>query len=395
MKHLSTLIFTNVLIFLASGIKLYAQTTNSSNEFSQQDVKAFPDWSSYSLSNLEPAKADGAVPSSVDSIVGWKASRSWNTGDAVADVIKLGDLEESLSPQLFSLEDIYSRVNNTELDPNSQSLDSSIPENITLEDFTIVGKQTLGSLVTAIPELGAKSASEVLPISELLTQNGYGNSDATLASLTNNPQIRNLKLNSINLQQYSVDSIPGLTDTQLEDFEDYEDTNISQTPGLDQVPLGSYPNPIQAEISFVGRVDFIWGEAEAKANRTISGSKVEGFNVACESNCAHLELDDIENLGRKITSEFEGNQWIRGRDHWVAGGTGCLSGGREPTGIHPFGDTFKSVLWETDETTDTAQLVMYYNIKTNCGDSAYYIGPFPFPLGNIKINDYIFLGSGN
>jgi hypothetical protein len=390
MKFLLTFIFANILILLTSGIKLYAQTTNN---FSQQNVKAFPDWSEFSFSNLESAKESGSVPTEVDGIVGWKASRNWNTGDAVADVIKLGDLEGSLSPQLYSLDDIYSRVNGAELNPNMQSSSSSVPENITLKDFSIVGNQTLESLVKAIPELAAKSAAEVLPISELLTQNGYGNSEATLRDLINDPQIKNLQLNSINLQQYSVDSIPGLTDTQLEKFEDYEDSNVSEIPGLDQLSFSDYPNPIQAEISFVGRIDFIWGEAESKANRTISGSKIEGFKVPCDNNCAHLELDDIENFGRKITSEFEGDQWIRGRDHWVAGGTGCLSGGREPTGIHPFGDTFKSVLWETDEPTDSAQLVMYFNIKTNCGDSAYYIGPFPFPLGNIKINDYIFLGS--
>jgi hypothetical protein len=378
------------LVLSQLGKTASAQT---SRDLSKQEVKLFPDWSKFSFSSLDSVGEDGAVEKEVDSIVGWEASREWKADDNIDTVLKLGDLQESLSPQLYSLEDIYDHIEGSNLNLNQET--SSIPPDISLQDFSIVGKQSLESLVTAISELGLELASDVQPIADLLVQNGYNNLDIRIEQLINDPQIKDLQLSSIDLQQYKIDSIPGLSDTQLEEFKNYESSNISDVPGLNELPFSDYPNPIQAEISFIGRVDFIWGDAESKANRTISGSKIDGFQVPCDNNCAHLELDDIENFGRKIASGFEGNQWIRGKDHWVNGGTGCLSGGREPTGIHPFGDTFKSVLWDTQESTDSAQVVMYFNIKTKCGDSAYFIGPFPFPLGNIKINNLIFLGSGN
>lgn len=392
-KYLKYFLILVLTIFVLSQVGKKASAQTSEN-FSNQEVKLFPDWSKFSFSNLDSIREDGLVEKEVDNIVGWKASREWKANDSIDTVLKLGDLQESFSPQLYSLEDIYNHIKGSDLSLNREI--SSIPLDISLQDFSIVGKQSLESLVTAIPELGLESASDVKPIADLLRQNGYSSDlDIKIEELINDPQIKDLQLNSINLQEYKIDSIPGLSDTQLKKFKNYKDSNISDVPGLNELPFSEYPNPIQAEISFVARVDFIWGDAESNANRTISGSKIDGFQVPCDNNCAHLELDDIENFGRKLVSGFEGNQWIRGKDHWVNGGTGCLSGGREPTGIHPFGDAFKSVLWDTQEASDSARVVMYFNIKTQCGDSAYFIGPFPFPLGNIKINDLIFLGSGN
>ncbi|MEN9871778.1 MAG: hypothetical protein RLZZ171_2770, partial [Cyanobacteriota bacterium] len=363
----------------------------------QQEIKLFPDWSNLSLADLAPVFEGGEINPTVDRLVGWKASRSWQAGDRIQDIVKLGDLEQSLSPQLFSLEEIFNRVLNSPLNTNSTSQEpksSSVPPEITLNDFNLIGNQSLGSLVKAIPSLALKTAKNVEPIADLLKQHGVDNLELKIGELIDNPKIANLRLNSIDLQQYQVDSIPGASSAQLKNFQNYESSYISEIPGLDKLTFSDYPNPIRTEISFVGRADVIWGEAESDRNRTISGSYIEGFQVPCRNNCAHIELDDIENLGRRISSGFEGNQWIRGRDHWVAGGTGCFSGGREPTGIHPFGSTFKEVLWDTDETSDRAQIVMYFNIKTQCGESPYFIGPFPFPLGLITVNDLIFLGSG-
>jgi hypothetical protein len=363
----------------------------------QQEIKLFPDWSNLSFADLAEVFEGGEIAPEVDQFVGWKASRSWQAGDKIENVVKLGDLEESLSPQLFSLEDIFNQTQDSSLNTNSTSQNvesSSVPPEITLKDFNLIGNQTLGSLVEAIPSLASKTADNIEPIADLLRQHGVDNLNVTIGNLIKNPEVANLQLNSIDLQQYKIDSIPGASSTQLKNFQDYESSYISEVPGLDKLTFSSYPNPIGTEMGFVGRADFIWGEAESDRDQTISGSYVEGFQVSCQNNCAHIELDDIENLGRRISSGFEGSQWIRGRDHWVAGGTGCFSGGREPTGIHPFGSTFKEVLWDTDETRDQAQIVMYFNIKTKCGESPYFIGPFPFPLGLISVNDFIFLGSG-
>lgn len=373
---------------------LYRKTIAQST---QQEIKLFPDWNNLSMADLAEAIEGGEIAPEVDQLVDWKASRSWQAGDRIENILKLGDLEESLSPQLFSLEDIFNQVQDSSLNTNSTSQNvktSSVPPEITLKDFNLIGNQTLGSLVEAIPSLASKTADNIEPIADLLRQHGVNNLDVKIGNLIKNPQIANLQLNSIDLQQYKIDSIPGASSAQLKNFQNYESSYISEVPGLDKLTFSNYPNPIGTEMGFVGRADFIWGEAESNRDRTISGSYVEGFQVPCQNNCAHIELDDFENLGRTIASGFEGNQWIRGRDHWVAGGTGCFSGGREPTGVHPFGSTFKEVLWDTDETRDQALIVIFFNIKTKCGESPYFIGPFPFPLGLISVNDFIFLGSG-
>jgi hypothetical protein len=60
------------------------------------------------------------------------------------------------------------------------------------------------------------------------------------------------------------------------------------------------------------RIDAIYSTAESKRSNTISGSNIEGFAVKCDRNCAYIELDDLENIGRKATSHLEGKQWISG-----------------------------------------------------------------------------------
>jgi hypothetical protein len=379
MKFVS-LVFRSFLTILFSG---YTQTVSA--QTSTSDVKLSPDWNSTSVQDLDSMGPEGQIGTEYNGAAGYEVSREWSSGDNPEEVLKLGDLENSLSAQEFTLEEISSSSESNEITDST-----SIP----LSDFSLVGEQSIESIVEAVPNLGSVNATEVEPIADLLEQNGFTDYDASLDTLINNEEIANLELGSINLEQYTVGSIPNLEQAQLGNFDGYQDTLVSEIPGLDQVPLGSYPNPITAVGDSVARIDLVWGEAESERTRTISGSYVEGFEVPCDSDCEYLELDDLENVGSSAQSDSEGKQWIAGREHWVAGGTGCLSGGREPTGIHPFGDSFKTVLWRTDETTDTGEIVMFFNIKTQCGSSAYFIGPIPFPMGSVNINDLVFVGTG-
>ncbi len=270
------------------------QITSAQPPPSDTDVKLFPDWSDFTFSDFEPIAEGGEVSPGADEVAGWSVSRTWQAGDSIGNVLKLGDLEESLSPQLFSLQDINQRTLSTATTGTEDlSSDTPIAINATLGEFGIVQNQTLETLVEAVPDLGLESAANVEPVADLLSQNGVGNLDAPIEDLLNDNQIRELPLNSLDLEQYSVDSIPGISEAQLQDFDNFEEAYISEIPGLSDLPLSEFPNPVRAEIGFVGRIDFIWGDAEAKAYRTISGSKVEGFNVPCESQCSHFELDDI------------------------------------------------------------------------------------------------------
>lgn len=350
------------------------------------DVKLYPDFNQISFSDLEGIQENGEIGTEYNELVGYDVSRQYSIGDTPDEILKLGDLSTSLMPQKFTLGDILSL---------SKSEGINDTYDIPLTDFPLIGTQTIENLVEAVPELGSRNVGDVELISFLLEQNGLaGREDSRLESVVDNEQVAEIKLNTVNLENYSVNDIPNLEDTELGDLENSEESFISEIPGLSEVPIGNFPGGIEPSGSVIARIDLVWGSAESDRNKTISGSYVEGFSVPCDTNCEYLELDDLENFGASLQSPFEGDQWIAGRENYVRGGTGCFSGGREPTGIHPFGDTFKTVLWNTSETTDTAQIMMFFNIKTNCGESPYFIGPIPFPLGQVRINDYIFIGIG-
>lgn len=368
------------------ALTLALATYNFQQKVSSQEleIQLLPDFNQISFSDFGAIEESGAIGQQFNQLAGYDVSRQFNAGDNPSQFLKLGDLEASLAPTEFTLEDI-SITSKADIDI------STLP----LSEFSLVGKQTIEDLAEAVPDLGEKKAEDVAPIETLLEQSGKSDdSDLKIKTLIQDPEIAQLELDTIDLQQFSIDEIPNIEQVPLEDFDDYKNSFIDEIPGLDEVPLADYPNSIAPIGSFVARIDLVWGSAESDRNRTISGSYVDGFQVPCETNCQYLELDDLENFGSSVQLPFEGKQWISGREHWVNGGTGCFAGGKEPTGIHPFGDTFKEVLWNTDESTDTATVMIFFNIKTSCGESPYFIGPIPFPLGNLKINDLIFIGTG-
>lgn len=350
------------------------------------DLKLFPNFDEISFNDLGSFLEDGEIGTEFNQIVGRDVSRSFNRGDNIEDVLQLGDLQASLAPQEFSLTEISDRI--------PQPLDFST---LNLRDFPLAEEQTLENLVDIVPDLGNLTLRQVEPLKVLLRQEGffenrYLSQNTPLKSLVNNSAIGELNLGMLE-RDFALDSIPNLAETELEDFEGFEDAIISEIPGLEDVPLSQFPNEIPTTGNVIARIDLVWGGAESRRYRTISGSYLEGFNVPCESNCEYLELDDIENIGSGLQLPFEGRQWIAGREHYVAGGSGCLVG-LEPTGIHPFGKVFKVVLWRTFEESDRALIVLFFNFSTFCGESPYVLGPIFIPFGVVEINNYVFIGSG-
>ena len=349
----------------------------------EPEIKLFPDFTQISLSDFGTIEEDGAIGTEYNQLARYDVSRQFSAGDRPEQFLKLGDLEASLAPQKLTLDDIV-RTSKASIDLTT----------VPLSEFSLVERQTIEDLVEAVPDLGSENASDVAPIASVLEQAGFGDAtNSDLENIINDEEIAALELGDIDLSQFSVDSIPHLEQAPLENFADYQASFVAEVPGLAQVPLSEFPNAVEPNRTFIARIDLVWGKAESARQRTISGSYVDGFSVPCQSHCEHLELDDLENSGVSIQSPFEGKQWIAGRENLVNGGTGCFAGGREPTGIHPFGDIFKSVLWRADEATDTAEVVIFFNLQTSCGESPYFIGPIPFPSGQVKINDYIFISA--
>ena len=357
-----------VLAAETSGLPTQIQTTKTGEQF------LTPDWSAISLSSLPPFQNSGSVTIDSEQI-------KWQRGQTPDQVLRLGDLAPALRAEDLTLNAV---AEHTDLDL----------ARVALSAFTLAAKQQLGSLVEVVPELADRLVSDVPPIRDLVKAVA-GNQNGTLAQvLANNPAIATKELGSIDLSQYPIASIPHLDAVPFKAFQVWNATRVSGIPGLGELPLKAFPQPLGGMGNVVARIDMIYGPSEAKRDRAISGSYQQGFSVACGSRCAYIELDDLENVGRNTRGSFEGKQWISGKYQAVDGGEGCLAGvngGKEPTGRHPFGPLFKVVVMEPHEQTDRVNTALYFRFSTFCGSSPYILGPLPF--FSYTANSPIFVGA--
>ncbi|MBN3992652.1 MAG: M23 family peptidase [Nostoc sp. NMS2] len=355
-----------------------------------------PDWSRISLAQLPGISQSGAIDGSPYSqTLGYDLSRTWNVGMTPDQYLKLGDISEALQAEEFSLQAIQAIALGTQPEANTDinSIDSN---KIALSEFPLIGEQTLSHLAQVVPELAKTQVNNITPVATLLKSHLIAASNLTLAQVLTQYEVGQMKLGQINLSEFSISSIPNLDAVQLQQFTGWMNSNVSDIPGLGQVPLGLMPNPITEIGSLVMRIDVVYGPAENRRNNTISGSDVQGFSVPCtEKDCAYLELDDLENTGRSDRGKLEGKQWISGKYQEVEGGRGILkavNNGREPTGRLPFGKAFKVVVMEPDETTDTVDTALFFRFCAwRMGCTPYFIGPVPF--FSYKVNSLIFVGN--
>jgi hypothetical protein len=335
-----------------------------------------PDWQRISFSQMPAIQKSGSIKTN-------GLSRQWNAGDTPDKYLSLDDIDEALKPQLFSLSNITNKI--------------SAPNTSTLDKFPLLGKQSLQHLAEIVPNLGETNITKIPAIAALIiSKSPQTNINTSLSNLlSQNPELDKLKLNQINLSSYTISDIPNLDAVQLSNFTGWQNTLIKDIPGLNTVPLALFPIPLTESGNTVARIDFIWGTAEKRRQRTVSGSDVAGFSVPCQGEkCPYIELDDLENSGRNIRGKFEGRSWISGKYQQVEGGWGCLksvNGGKEPTGRLPYGSAFKVVVMEPNEKTDTVDTALFFRFKNACGATPYFIGPVPFL--SYKVNSPIFLGN--
>ncbi|AFZ33539.1 MULTISPECIES: M23 family metallopeptidase [Cyanophyceae] len=396
-KHLSKVLVVFILITVAwSGWAAVAKAESGRFPTRVWEVPMgerttnvlLPDWSKISLASMPPIASNGSFDGSAyTKTVGYDLSRNWSAGMTPDQYLKLGDLSDALSLEVFSL-DAISQL--TELNLSQVSLDA----------FTLAGEQTLQQLVKIVPGLGNLTVADVPPVAKLL-QTQLGNtvgSSATLAYIVTNPRLGQLQLNQIDLSTFSIDSIPSLRAIELQNFANWQNSFVSNVPSLNQVAFSDFPTPITEVGSVVMRIDTIYGSSEMHRNNTVSGSDQQGYSVPCdEKDCAYIELDDLENAGRGARANLEGKQWISGKYQEVEGGFGILgavNGGKEPTGRHPFGSAFKVVVTEPDEATDTVDTALFFRFCNrgipDLGCTPYFIGPIPF--FTYKVNAPIFIG---
>lgn len=348
-----------------------------------------PDWNRISLSQLPGISQSGAIDGSPYSqTLGYDLSRTWTVGMTPDVYLKLGDISEALQTEKFSLQAIGDI---TSIEFNK----------IALSEFSLIEQQTLSHLAKVVPQLAQTAVKDIQPVAALLKTEGIEASNLTLAQVLTQYEVGNIKLGEIDLSKFSLTSIPNLEAVPIQDLTNWMNSFVKNIPELGQVPLGLMPNPLSEIGNLVMRIDAVYGTAENRRKNTISGSDVQGFSVPCtQTDCAYLELDDLENVGVSDRSSSEGKQWISGKYQEVVGGSGILkavNNGREPTGRLPFGKAFKVVVMETDETTDTVDTALYFRFCAwKMGCTPYFIGPIPF--FSYQVNALMFVGnldSGN
>ena len=368
-------------------------------DFDQISFEDFPPMLTEGEVSLSEMAAEGTYSAwEIINLLGFDPSTEWQVGDHIKDVIKIGFFEEVFALQNLSLKQIGDQNLLADLDWEGI-------KDLPLEDFKLLTKQSIQDLVDAVPAIANASLRDLPFIEDALDNLGILDSlddyDLDFANLENviqyaipdnilNNSLENLP---INLNNYKIEDVPGLKHIPIKDLDNWEEAVMSDIPGMSSVPLGKLPNPVSLVGTALADVDVILGEQEGKISATQSGSNKEGYHVACDGNtCPHVELNNSLNW------QADGTTWISGKYQQVKGGKGILgriNGGKEPTGRHPFGGSFKVALWDVDEVSDTVSTSLFFRICIkklfiDLGCTPYFIGGFPwFTHGR---DETIFLG---
>ena len=394
-----------------------------------------PDFTSITFRSLGSFEQSGSISAVYDRYTDYNLGRQWYKGDAIIDVLKLGDIDESFGVGRFSLAEIVAKSGRRTQD-------------VTLAQFGFIKHQTVASFIKANPALLERAIKDIPPIADAVNQVYDYQGKALLErparvlidaaksesiqqlSLNKNAKsiaekaitsaqttaaksdIAEFEMGNLDLNEYTLEDVAGVGDSFVEDYEAWKDEHLSDISGLGDISFSDFPNPVATTLAFISRVDTIWSDAngEIKRSHSVSGSNVAGYAVPCQRKCAHLELDDLENSGRNTRWISEGRRWMLGNDPnnanicpeapWgVDGGEGILGNlncGKEPTGRNPFGSGFKVALWSVDETTDQAETAIFFRICyrgfPDLGCTPYFIGPIPFLPANRE--SWIILGPG-
>ncbi len=341
-----------------------------------------PDWSRLTWSSLPPIQESGGwteLPSGLSQQLGFDPSVSWQVGETPDRFIKLGsDVQDAFHLEAFSLQDI-------------SDLTGLAMQNLRLNDFGLTSWQTPNSLVKAIPELGSLNLSDVQPLQDLAVKSGEGNGySGTIADfIQQNPTFADTPLSQLNLKQYSLGSIPGISQIPLGQFRQWQQSLISEVPGLNQVPFSQFPVPLVFSGLSLAKTDITWGSAEhgdpnVDSSYFVSGSvnqRGQTVPVACPTghSCPYLELSDP--LGP--SGPLHGKRWVSGEQQ-VDGGFGplaILNGGKEPAGRTVFGADFGKIVVENiDESKASADFSLYKRICAHYPLIGKSCSPFFIPI---------------
>jgi len=336
---------------------LVAETSSIPTVFVERDqIRALaPDWTRLNFAKLPTFVEGGSL---------WE--RTWSIGQKLEDVLTLGDFQNSFKLQDLNL---YAIALATQISPKA----------IPLNQFRLLQQQTLKTLVNAIPELDQHPVSDIRPLADLLNsaKPGYRLMEETLPELLRqDPSLGALSFQNSNTK-YTLEDIPGLLESPLQAFDHWQDSKISDIPGLAQMPWSQFPeSPSDGGMGGVIETLHQSSQRSGTQTETISGSDVVGYQIACLT---------CEGISFSNPSSLQGKRWISGSTQWVRGGVGAIdlsNNSYEPTGRNVFGRAFKVVI--TEVTPKGVQTALYFRFcqaepqrnQVNC--SPYAVGSVPF-----------------
>ena len=311
--------------------------------------------------------------------LGFEIGRTWNPGDYPSDVIKLGDIEDGLHAELFTLGEL-------------EVLSGLTITDLAVSQLPFLEALTVNDLILDVPLAGGL---ELPNLSGVLSDYGFPDvfdSVGTLAEIVGNvPEFGELPVMDV-LGDLSITDIPGLDITELARFEGIKDQVISNIPGLGDIPLADFPNPLSV-MNMVGKQDIAFGATEYSGELPTPDPVSGGTNgtkewqaISCSGGCAHIELTQ---------RGWEGAQWMT-KAHRVKDGYGMLGGLFGEAGAYrlPFGPTFALQVTETDEKEGTADWGIAFRVCSNgfidLGCTAYFM---EVPIGiTTKETDTVLTG---
>lgn len=316
-----------------------------------------PDWTQMTFAALPHLSQSGklSLPNAV-------LIRQWQRGQSIADVLTLGDFQDSFRLQNLNL---YAIAIATDM----------APEVVSLGRLKLMHRQTIRSLITAIPTIADVPVNQIPPISDLIATTKLPPQLAalTLAQLLGQtPALGDLRFEAIPLDQYQLTDIPGLIMTPFSKFENWQDAKVSDIPNLVQLPWSELPNP-PVNGGMIATVKAT-GQAARATFTSISGSDQAGYAVGCSLKpCAAVTFQGNTALDRKIWTTSN-TQVPGGQGDWKT-----MNGGKEPAGRSIFTHAFKIAIVQTQPEIKTA--LFFRACHTDSGNtlncSPYVIGGIP------------------
>ncbi|WOD37171.1 hypothetical protein [Nodosilinea sp. E11] len=319
---------------------------------------AIPDWRLIAFSDL-PVLAESGT---------WGAV-SWQRGDAIADVLTVGDLQGGFDVHLLTVAAIADQLGVYA----SKGRDGGIRV-IPLDKFGLLNYQTLSSLIRAAPALLSLTVSDSRVVKDLIAivdPTFVATGGTTLGELIKQqPKYGEISLSYLDLANYTIGELPGIEIAPIQNFSQWESAKLTEVPLLEHLSLWTLPGKIgvQGEIA-----------------------------IATVQEADDGAVDVVFSAPESAPGQARSLRWRVGQRQVGGMGTGDLTTvnqGLERLGAAIYNPSFKVVPHRVSR--DEIQLVAYFRTCRQSGEgtaadcSPYGIGPIPFMV--VKPGDAVFLG---